>query len=134
MMPPQSDLPRQWAPRLQRSLPDYRVVVPETEAEARHELIDADAAYGWVPPDMLPAATRLRWLQNPQAGPGLLLPRVDCPPGGGMQPTRDLLRPHQPSHSHVCAGAVAWAAGLPGGTTGAALGPERPPASLYLPG
>src|SRR2546425_74104 len=35
MMPPQNDLQRQWAPRLQRSLPDYRVVVPETEAEAR---------------------------------------------------------------------------------------------------
>ena len=30
MMPPQNDLQRQWAPRLQRSLPDYRVVVPET--------------------------------------------------------------------------------------------------------
>jgi hypothetical protein len=69
MMPPQNDLQRQWAPRLQRSLPDYRVVVLETEAEARHELIDADAAYGWVPPDALPAATKLRWLQNPQAGP-----------------------------------------------------------------
>ena len=38
MMPPQNDLQRQWAPRLQRSLPDYRVVVPETDAEARHEL------------------------------------------------------------------------------------------------
>jgi hypothetical protein len=34
MMPPQNDLQRQWAPRLQRSLPDYRVVVPETDAEA----------------------------------------------------------------------------------------------------
>ena len=44
MMPPQNDLQRQWAPRLQRSLPAYRVVVPETEAEARHELLDADAA------------------------------------------------------------------------------------------
>src|SRR5207245_4829562 len=69
MMPPQNDFQRQWAPRLQRSLPDYSVVVPETEAETRHELLDADAAYGWVPPDMLPAATKLRWLQNPQAGP-----------------------------------------------------------------
>ena len=42
MMPPQNDLQRQWAARLQRSLPAYRVVVPETEAEARHELIDAE--------------------------------------------------------------------------------------------
>ena len=30
IMPPQNDLQRQWAPRLQCSLPDYRVVVPET--------------------------------------------------------------------------------------------------------
>jgi hypothetical protein len=70
LMLPQNDLQRQWAPRLQRSLPDYRVVVPETEAEACHELIDANAAYGWVPSDALPAATRLRWLQNPQQAAG----------------------------------------------------------------
>src|SRR4029453_10556947 len=50
MMPPQNDLQRQWAPRLQRSLPDYRVVVPETDAEARPQLIHADAAYGGGPP------------------------------------------------------------------------------------
>jgi phosphoglycerate dehydrogenase-like enzyme len=90
MMPPQNDLQRQWAPRLQRSLPDYRVVVPETEAEARRELVDADAAYGWVPPDMLPAAAQLRWLQNPQAGPApgyyypalIAHPVVVCNPRG----------------------------------------------------
>jgi hypothetical protein len=51
-------------------------VVPETEAEARHELLDADAAYGWVPPDMLSAATKLRWLQNPQDGPALVVHRL----------------------------------------------------------
>src|SRR5712692_9874573 len=60
MMPPQNDLQRQWAPRLQRSLPDYRVVVPETDAEACRELIDADAAYGWVPPDALPYSQNIR--------------------------------------------------------------------------
>jgi phosphoglycerate dehydrogenase-like enzyme len=86
----QNDLQRQWAPRLERSLPDYRVVVPETEAEARQELLEADAAYGWVPPDMLPAATKLRWLQNPQAGPApgyyypalIAHPVVVCNPRG----------------------------------------------------
>src|SRR5919198_5174995 len=90
MMPPQNDLHRQWASRLQRSLPAYRVVVPETEAEARRELIDADAAYGWVPPDLLPVATKLRWLQNPQAGPApgyyylalIAHPVVVCNPRG----------------------------------------------------
>src|SRR5712691_7079285 len=90
MMPPQDDLQRPWAPRLQRSLPDYRVVVPETDAEARHEILDADAAYGWVPPDAFPAATKLRWLQNPQAGPApgyyypalIAHPVVVCNPRG----------------------------------------------------
>jgi phosphoglycerate dehydrogenase-like enzyme len=69
MMPPQNDLQRQWAPRLVHLLPQYQVVVPETDEEARQEIVDADAAYGWVSPETLKAATRLRWLQNPNAGP-----------------------------------------------------------------
>jgi phosphoglycerate dehydrogenase-like enzyme len=69
MMPPQDDHKRGWAARLAAALPVYRVAVPETAEEARRELADADAAFGWVPPDLLPAATRLRWLQNPDAGP-----------------------------------------------------------------
>ncbi|MCZ6875873.1 MAG: D-2-hydroxyacid dehydrogenase [bacterium] len=69
MMPPQDELQRQWARRLEQSVPQYRVVVPDTDDEARRELVDADAAYGWVPPETLQAAQKLRWLQNPQAGP-----------------------------------------------------------------
>lgn len=69
MMPPQDALRREWAERLAQMLPRYRVVVPETDADARREIADADAAYGWVPPDALALATRLRWLQNPQVGP-----------------------------------------------------------------
>lgn len=69
MLPPQTDLRRAWAKRLAESLPEYQVVAPETEAEARREIADADAAYGWTPPDMLPLAQKLGWLQNPNAGP-----------------------------------------------------------------
>jgi phosphoglycerate dehydrogenase-like enzyme len=69
MMPPQDVHKRQWARRLGEDLPRYHVVAPETEADANMEIIDADAAFGWVPPAMLPLATRLRWLQNPDAGP-----------------------------------------------------------------
>jgi hypothetical protein len=54
---------------LAEALPQYQVVVPETDTDARREIVDADAAYGWVPPDMLPLAQKLRWLQNPDAGP-----------------------------------------------------------------
>ena len=69
MMPPQKQMPRHWLPRMREALPQYRVVAPETEIDARREIVDADAAYGWIPPDMLPMAKKLRWLQNPDAGP-----------------------------------------------------------------
>ena len=69
MMPPQADLSRSWTARLQSELPGYVVVAPETDEDARREIADADAAYGWVPPEALPVAKKLRWLQNPFAGP-----------------------------------------------------------------
>lgn len=68
-MPPQSERIWQWAERLEAALPEYQVAVPETEEDARRELVDADAVYGPVPPHLLPVAQRLRWLQNRQAGP-----------------------------------------------------------------
>jgi phosphoglycerate dehydrogenase-like enzyme len=68
-MPPQDDHIGQWAERLQAAVPQYQVVVPETDTDARRELVDADAAFGWVPPDLLPLAQKLRWLQNRNAGP-----------------------------------------------------------------
>ena len=69
MMPPLDDLKREFAPRLEANLPEYRVAVPETDEEARREIVDANAAYGWIPPEALKGATKLRWLQNPDAGP-----------------------------------------------------------------
>lgn len=69
MMPPQNDLQDQWARRLEQALPQYRIVTPQTDDGARRDIADADAAHGWVPPDALQAAQKLRWLQNPQAGP-----------------------------------------------------------------
>ncbi len=58
-----------WLPRMREALPQYDVTLAETEAEARREIVDADAAYGWVSPDLLPLASKLRWLQNPDSGP-----------------------------------------------------------------
>jgi phosphoglycerate dehydrogenase-like enzyme len=69
MMPPQDELKRQWARRLEHALPQYQVAVPETDEAARREIVDADAAYGWIPPEALKVAKKLRWLQNPDAGP-----------------------------------------------------------------
>ena len=69
MMPPLDELKIEFAKRLPADLPEYQVVVPETVEEARREIGDADAAYGWIPPDLLPLAGKLHWLQNPDAGP-----------------------------------------------------------------
>jgi phosphoglycerate dehydrogenase-like enzyme len=69
IMPPQSATSRQYAERLRAALPEYQVTAPESEAEARHEIADADAAYGWVSPELLPLAKRLRWLQSPHVAP-----------------------------------------------------------------
>lgn len=69
MMPPQNDLSRQYARRLRDALSEYEIVVPESEADARREIADADAAYGWVAPELLPLARKLRWLQSPHVAP-----------------------------------------------------------------
>jgi phosphoglycerate dehydrogenase-like enzyme len=59
-----------WAARLQAALADtYHIVTPTHEAEAQRHIADADAAYGWVSPEMLPLAHKLRWLQSPQIAP-----------------------------------------------------------------
>jgi phosphoglycerate dehydrogenase-like enzyme len=69
MLPPVDDDMRQWAARLSGDVPGLEVVVAETDAEAADAIGRADAAYGWVSPENLPSARRLRWLQNPFAGP-----------------------------------------------------------------
>ena len=67
-MPPQDDLKAMFAARLADTVPEYDVVSPETDEEAVEAIRDA-AACGWVPPAALRAATKLRWLHNPDAGP-----------------------------------------------------------------
>lgn len=67
--PPIDDLRSEWARRLSDTLPEMSVVVTETDADLEREIVDADAAFGWIPPAALAAATKLRWLQNPDAGP-----------------------------------------------------------------
>ena len=69
MLPPIDDDIREWAERLRAEIPELEVVVVEDEADAPQELTDADGAYGWVPPEVLPNVERLRLLQNPMAGP-----------------------------------------------------------------
>jgi len=69
MLPPQEAKTRDWAARVKAAVQGLEVVVAEDEAAARATLARADCAFGTLPPALLPHATRLRWLQAPQAAP-----------------------------------------------------------------
>jgi phosphoglycerate dehydrogenase-like enzyme len=69
MLPPQTDTTRDWGRRLAATVPEARVVVAEDAETAAREIVDAEAAFGWLGRDLLGKATKLRWLQAPQAAP-----------------------------------------------------------------
>jgi phosphoglycerate dehydrogenase-like enzyme len=69
MLPPQTDKTREWAGRLVEAVPAMRVVVAEDTDSAAREIVDADAAFGWLDETLLSKATKLRWLQAPMAAP-----------------------------------------------------------------
>jgi phosphoglycerate dehydrogenase-like enzyme len=69
MLPPQTDLTRQWARRLSDSVPGMKLVLAEDPNAAAAAIVTADAAFGTLPADLLAKARRLRWLQAPQAAP-----------------------------------------------------------------
>jgi phosphoglycerate dehydrogenase-like enzyme len=69
MLPPQTELTRQWAKRLTDSVPGMKLVFAEDAAAAAAAIPTADAAFGTLPPELLAKAQRLRWLQAPQAAP-----------------------------------------------------------------
>ncbi len=69
MLPPQTDLARDWARRLAAELPAMQVVVAEDDAAAEAAIGDAAAAYGTPSAALLAKAPALRWLQAPQAAP-----------------------------------------------------------------
>ena len=69
ILPPVQDDDLSWPSRLEEDVPGLEVVVAEDDAAVRHAVARAEAAYGWVPPEALPAAKSLRWLQSPFAAP-----------------------------------------------------------------
>jgi phosphoglycerate dehydrogenase-like enzyme len=69
MLPPQTDITRAWAHRLRADVPEISVIVAETAEDAARAIVRADAAFGFLPPDLLARAQRLRWLQAPYAAP-----------------------------------------------------------------
>jgi phosphoglycerate dehydrogenase-like enzyme len=69
MLPPHTPVRRSWAESVAQSDIGVRVLQPETIEEAMRDIVDADAAFGAIPPEVLAKATRLRWLQAPQIAP-----------------------------------------------------------------
>ena len=68
-LPPQRAATRAWASSVAEAVPEARVVVAETDGDARREIRDADAAFGTIPAGLLGLAGNLRWLQAPAAAP-----------------------------------------------------------------
>ncbi|MCZ6888220.1 MAG: D-2-hydroxyacid dehydrogenase [Gammaproteobacteria bacterium] len=69
MLPPVDARRREFAARLAEALPELEVVVADDDDQAAAAIRDADGAYGWIAPAALDGATRIRLLQNPDAGP-----------------------------------------------------------------
>ena len=51
MLPPQSETTRDWAKRLAEVVPEARVIVAEDAETAGREIVDAEAAFGWLGSD-----------------------------------------------------------------------------------
>jgi phosphoglycerate dehydrogenase-like enzyme len=68
-VPPQSDKTREWAATLAREVPQWQVVVAESDQDAYREIAEADAAFGTLSPELIQQARSLKWLQAPAIAP-----------------------------------------------------------------
>jgi phosphoglycerate dehydrogenase-like enzyme len=111
MLPPQSSTTRDWAKQIASAVPALSVVVAEDTEEAARALAGAEAAYGTLPAALLPRATRLRWLQAPQAAPpaGWYYPELIAHPVV-VTNFREIYNDH--IGAHIMAFVLAFARGL----------------------
>ena len=58
-----------WPARIREAVPTAEVKVFSNYQDAFHDIEVADAAYGYVPPDLFASAKGLRWIQCHAAGP-----------------------------------------------------------------
>ena len=68
-VPPHSSPVKGWLARLQDSVPEMQFIAPDSMDDAVREIVDADAAFGTLPPEALAAAKQLKWVQAPAAAP-----------------------------------------------------------------
>jgi len=111
MLPPQSSTTRDWARRLAAALPELSVVVAEDGTEAVRAVGLAEAVFGTIPPALLREASRLRWIQAPQAAPpaGWYYPELIAHPAV-VTNFREIYNDH--IGAHIMAFILAFARGL----------------------
>ena len=111
MLPPQSATTRDWGRRLAEAVPEARVIVAEDADTAAREIVDAEAAFGWLGKDLLAKARKLRWLQAPQAAPaaGYYYPELIAHPLA-VTNFREIFNDH--IGAHILAFVLAFARGL----------------------
>lgn len=111
MLPPQTDLTRQWARRLSDTVPGMKLIVAEDLEAAATAIVTAEAAFGTLPGDLLAKARRLRWLQAPQAAPpaGYYYPELIAHPVS-VTNFREIYNDH--ISAHILAFVLAFARGL----------------------
>lgn len=82
MLPPQSPRVTTWPEKLRADVPELEIIIAENEQQAAQAVVDADAAYGMMTPELLKKATRLQWLQSPMASPpkGFYFPELIAHP------------------------------------------------------
>src|SRR5258708_37884305 len=111
ILPPQSEKTREWGRQLQAAHPGLEVMVAETKEGAEQAMPLAEAAYGTIPPELLPKAQHLRWLQAPQAAPpaGYYYPELIAHPVA-ITNFREIYNDH--IGAHVMAFVLAFARGF----------------------
>ena len=111
MLPPQSDTTRDWGKRLAEAVPEARVIIAQDADTAAREIVDAEAAFGWLGKDLLSKAKKLRWLQAPQAAPaaGYYYPELIAHPLA-VTNFREIFNDH--IGAHILAFVLAFARGL----------------------
>jgi phosphoglycerate dehydrogenase-like enzyme len=110
-LPPVDDRVRSVASAVAAQVTDALVVVAESEREAAREILDADAAYGRIDPEILPGAAKLRWLMSPAIAPptGYYYPELAAHPVVVTNP-RGIFNDRIPTH--IVMYVLAFARGL----------------------
>ena len=60
---------RTWPDKIREVVPDVDILYCTTVEQAAEAIVDADAAFGDIVPDLFERAEKLQWIQSPQAGP-----------------------------------------------------------------